>query len=207
MNASAFDQNLSHWDVSLVTEMGDMFSGVTLSTENYDALLNGWNAQTIQNGVTFDGGNSNYCLAEPAHDNLTSPTGHNWTITDGGKDCPVVPGTPDPRFPKNNYEVTSGTSLFKWTVADNATGYEMELYDSGRCAFRHTDLSEASVIQSSASSTCLISLNANMEVGIGVYVAPMEVIAGRLEQHRHLRLCTGRPLERHWSSGECCHRY
>ncbi len=61
---------------------------VTLSTQNYDALLTGWNSQNLKSSLGFDGGNSKYC-AVVAHNNLTSPTGHNWTITDGGKqsDC------------------------------------------------------------------------------------------------------------------------
>ncbi|HHB93225.1 MAG TPA: BspA family leucine-rich repeat surface protein [Thioploca sp.] len=40
-NASSFNQNLSNWNVSNVTNMGNMFDGVTLSTANYDALLIG----------------------------------------------------------------------------------------------------------------------------------------------------------------------
>ena len=30
------------WDVSKVTNIGDMFSGATLSTDNYDTTLIGW---------------------------------------------------------------------------------------------------------------------------------------------------------------------
>ena len=66
-----------------------MFSDAKLSTVNYDALLNGWDAQTLNNGVTFDGGNSTYCAGEAARANMISSDG--WTITDGGKDCPAAP--------------------------------------------------------------------------------------------------------------------
>ena len=65
--------------------MGDMFYGVTLSTENYDALLRGWSAlPSLQTGVVFNGGHSNYC-AESARNILVNT--YNWDIrSDGGKD-------------------------------------------------------------------------------------------------------------------------
>ncbi|GAG56298.1 unnamed protein product, partial [marine sediment metagenome] len=44
-----------------INPAADMFLGVKLSTQNYDALLIGWDAQTLQNDVTFNGGNSTYC--------------------------------------------------------------------------------------------------------------------------------------------------
>jgi len=66
-----------------------MFIRATLSTTNYDALLNGWDAQTLQSGVTFHGGNSTYCAGEAARANMISSD--SWTITDGGKDCQPSP--------------------------------------------------------------------------------------------------------------------
>ena len=84
-NATAFNQDIGGWDVSNVTSMSSMFSGVTLSTENYDALLTGWSAlPSLQNGVRFDAGSSQYC-AESAR-NILTDTPMSWVITDGGKD-------------------------------------------------------------------------------------------------------------------------
>ncbi len=85
MGASAFDQDLSGWDVSGLSGAADMFSGAALSTENYDALLIGWDAQVLQSRVTFDGGNSAYCSGEAARQNMID--NDSWTITDGGKGC------------------------------------------------------------------------------------------------------------------------
>ena len=85
--AAAFNQDLSNWDVSKVIDMRSMFNNVTLSTENYDALLIRWNTLNLQPGVTFDGGFSTYCRGEAARANMIAADG--WTITDGGLDCPA----------------------------------------------------------------------------------------------------------------------
>jgi len=82
---SAFDQNLASWDVTSVTDMVSMFLSVTLSTNNYDALLVGWEAQNVQNNVSFNGGLSKYTLgsaAAAARQRLIDD--HNWSIIDGG---------------------------------------------------------------------------------------------------------------------------
>lgn len=81
--AVAFNQDISAWDISAVTDMSMMFLSATLSTSNYDALLTGWSVQSVQSNVTFDGGNSMYSSAsQSARDTLTGAS--NWTITDGG---------------------------------------------------------------------------------------------------------------------------
>ena len=82
-NARIFNQDLSNWDVSSVTNMSNMFNGVTLSQANYDALLSGWSAQSLQSNVRFHGGNSQYSpSSQAARDTLTEAFG--WTVTDGG---------------------------------------------------------------------------------------------------------------------------
>ena len=87
-NATSFDQNLSSWNIaSLVSGTGgatDMFKGITLSTANYSALLIGWAAQTNTNGVTLNGGNSQYS-AGAAADARALMQGQSWVITDGGQ--------------------------------------------------------------------------------------------------------------------------
>jgi hypothetical protein len=65
-----------------------MFTGVTLSQSNYEATLNGWANQQIQQGVIFDGGDSQFCDFT-GRNNLIND--HNWVITDGGQaeECPI----------------------------------------------------------------------------------------------------------------------
>ena len=84
-NASAFNQDIGGWNVTALTNAASMFAGTSLSLANYDALLIGWDAQTLQSGVTFSGGNSKYCSSASARSNMISSDG--WTITDAGKAC------------------------------------------------------------------------------------------------------------------------
>ena len=83
-SASAFNQDIGNWNVENMIDMVDMFYNVTLSTTNYDALLIGWDAQNLQNGVIFHAGNSQYnsSAAQTARANMINSD--NWTITDGG---------------------------------------------------------------------------------------------------------------------------
>ena len=80
--ASSFDQDIGSWNVEALTNASGMFRGVTLSASNYDSLLIGWDAQNLQSGVTYDGGNSTYHAGEAARANMIASDG--WTITDGG---------------------------------------------------------------------------------------------------------------------------
>ncbi len=84
-HANSFDQNIGGWNVANVTNMANMFRNVTLSTANYDALLNGWNSLPLKSNVKFSGGNSKYCSGKAARDNMIATYG--WTITDGGQLC------------------------------------------------------------------------------------------------------------------------
>ncbi len=84
--ATAFNQNLASWDVSSLTDGGSMLSSATaFSNENYDNLLIGWAAQTLQTGATFSAGTAQYCDGIAAKATIEST--YSWTITDGGADC------------------------------------------------------------------------------------------------------------------------
>lgn len=82
-NASAFDQNLGGWNVSKVEAMADFAPNSGLTLQNYNALLNGWSAQGVREGVLLDVGVLQYGTeAEAARAVLTDVFG--WSITDGG---------------------------------------------------------------------------------------------------------------------------
>lgn len=86
-SASSFDQPLGSWNVMSVRSMRGIFSGVTLSSTNYNNLLEGWGAQaaSVRVGVEFSGGNSTY--TGPPSNAATSRAAleaAGWTITDGG---------------------------------------------------------------------------------------------------------------------------
>ena len=80
----SFDQDISDWDVSRVLHMNEMFHEVSLSNENYDALLLSWSNQSVQSSVRFDGGNSKYSVNSAAA-RLHLIEYFNWIITDAGE--------------------------------------------------------------------------------------------------------------------------
>lgn len=83
-NAYAFDQAIGSWNVSSVEDMTAMFFQVELSVSNYNDLLTGWESQSVQDGVVFHGGYSEFSAeASLARQRLIDD--HNWTITDGGQ--------------------------------------------------------------------------------------------------------------------------
>ena len=86
-NATSFNRDIGDWKPNSLTNATDMFNGATaFSTTNYDLLLIGWSAESIQSGVTFSGGTTQYSAgtAATARGVLTGAP-NNWTITDGGQ--------------------------------------------------------------------------------------------------------------------------
>ncbi len=82
------DVSFGNWNVSNAIQMTDMFEGIQLSSDNYDDTLNRWALQSLNNNVVFSAGNSTYCNAGLARNNiLTNPSEFNWTIIDGGEAC------------------------------------------------------------------------------------------------------------------------
>lgn len=83
LDALAFNQDVSGYDISSMTNMDNMFSGTAMDTTNYDLLLNAWSLQAVQTGVPF-GTSATYTIAtsQAARDILT--INNSWSITDGG---------------------------------------------------------------------------------------------------------------------------
>ncbi len=81
--AVSFNQNLGGWEISDIISMEGMFDFTTLGTENYDALLNGWAALTLNSNVAFSAGASKYSSAADTARRVLIDT-YGWSITDGG---------------------------------------------------------------------------------------------------------------------------
>jgi len=87
-DATSFDQDISGWQIDSLNDASNMLNNTAMSTANYDALLQSWDTQAgnkgvtgVQlgaSGVTFTAGSA----AATARDSLIND--HNWTINDGG---------------------------------------------------------------------------------------------------------------------------
>jgi len=87
-DATIFNKDISTWDVSSVTDMAGMFNNTaSFSTANYDLLLIGWSALTLQSNVIFTMNQTtkySQGTATTARGVLTSSP-NSWTVTDGGQ--------------------------------------------------------------------------------------------------------------------------
>jgi len=86
--ATSFDQDISSWQIDSLNDASSMLDNTAMSTANYDALLESWDSQAgnkgvtgVQlgaSGVTFSANSD----AATARDSLIND--HGWTINDGG---------------------------------------------------------------------------------------------------------------------------
>ena len=83
-NASAFNQNISSWNVANVVNFQNFLSGATgFTSTNLDALYNSWSAlPSLQNNVTFTASTCHTSASDAARATLTGT--YNWTLEDGG---------------------------------------------------------------------------------------------------------------------------
>ncbi len=139
--ASSFDQDISNWNISNLTNADQFLAGVTLSTQNYDALLIGWQAQNHQPNVVFSGGNSQYCQGESARIALIND---GWTITDNGLDpnCNTLPECTQLTDPADGATGVSVSASLNWTAVNNADGYYLSIGTSpgGNELINHLDV-------------------------------------------------------------------
>ena len=97
--AISFNQDIGDWDISNVTIMVRMLDGSGISTANYDAILQGWAAQTVQNNINLGAGGLFYCNAEAERQSLIDNFG--WTIEGDAVDpnCNPCLSYPSPTGP------------------------------------------------------------------------------------------------------------
>jgi surface protein len=86
--ATAFNQDISAWDVSQVSNFGQFMTGKTFSNydaANLDAIYNVWslNPSGLQNGITIEFNTIKYTAAgQIGKDDLIF--NYAWTVNDGG---------------------------------------------------------------------------------------------------------------------------
>jgi surface protein len=133
--ATSFNHDLGNWNVSRATNLGRMFDSVTLSTENYDSILQGWASRFEQNNTIFSGGNSKYsnCPGTGNESRSILINTYNWSITDGGWNssyvCPVA-NPPQINFTlptPSNATTTSNTSIFVNVTSSSSVDHSVFL--------------------------------------------------------------------------------
>ena len=156
-NASSFDQNVGGLDVADVTDMTYMSAAATLSVANYNALLNGWNAQTLQSGVNFHGGNSEYSAGAAATARANMISSDSWTITDGASGSfPVVSGVSLSTF-NGSYKVGDVIAIEVSFDSVNVTGTRSITLETGS--------TDRVVNYSSGTGTATLTFNYTVQSG------------------------------------------
>ncbi|MDT7831593.1 BspA family leucine-rich repeat surface protein [Flavobacteriaceae bacterium S356] len=119
--ATTFDQGLGSWNIGVVSNMTDMFIGATsFSKKNYDDLLIGWAAQTVQQNVPFRAPPTDYCRGAVARTTLTNA---NWNITGDSSFLCI-----DLRLTYNTNHDSSGTKI---TIPLTVGAYDVDTDDDG----------------------------------------------------------------------------
>ena len=142
-DADNFDHSLGDWDISSMESMGNMFDGVTLSRNNYDATLIGWASQpNAPSNISFDGGDSQYTQAAAEARALLESKG--WRITDGGLWLPVTVETTD---------AVIGGSETTFTVKPVDGSADISRYDWSGSTCPDSDGSPVSILEGTTNDT------------------------------------------------------
>jgi surface protein len=89
-NASIFNQNVGSWSIPLVTNMVSMLDNSGITSVNYDATLAGWSGQTVQPNVTLGAAGIYYLSSAVASRTVLTGSPNNWTINDAGETVPAT---------------------------------------------------------------------------------------------------------------------
>jgi surface protein len=86
-NATNFNQDLGSWNVSAVTNFTSFMFGKTPSTfssANLDAIYNGWSLRTLKPNLSITFGSAKYSVAGQTGRSVLTSSPNSWSITDGG---------------------------------------------------------------------------------------------------------------------------
>ncbi|MFN9411709.1 MAG: BspA family leucine-rich repeat surface protein, partial [Pirellula sp.] len=78
--AVSFNQNIGSWNVANVTTMSNMLDSSGIKGNNYDAILNGWAAQTVKTNVTLGASGLKYSSDGQAGRTTLTSSPYTWTI-------------------------------------------------------------------------------------------------------------------------------
>ncbi len=112
-SAYSFNQDISDWDMTSVTDASYMLGDSGISSETYDAILDGWSEQNLQNGVRLDAYGKAYCTSAVQRQYIIDT--YNWTINDSGHGCSLP-------------QVVTGGVV---TISDKSAIVEIDIIDSG----------------------------------------------------------------------------
>lgn len=82
--AKAFDQDLGDWPIGSIVNMVQMFDSSGLSIRNYDSILIKWQAKTHLSNIWFSGEGLNYCKADSSRSLLLND---GWVFSGDTMNC------------------------------------------------------------------------------------------------------------------------
>jgi surface protein len=86
-SATKFDQNIGSWNISNVTNFTSFMSTktpTTFSSTNLDAIYNGWSLIPVKPSISISFGTAKYTAASSAGRAILTGAPNLWVITDGG---------------------------------------------------------------------------------------------------------------------------
>ncbi|SFT92261.1 conserved repeat domain-containing protein/gliding motility-associated C-terminal domain-containing protein [Algoriphagus locisalis] len=121
-----FDENLGDWDIRMITDMSEIFSGSTLSPQNYDATLIGWASQNVQRNVVVGAEGLVFCEGKVARQKLIDEYG--WTFVGDVEFCEHLTQRPfifsvSPDINEGNFSFTlQGTDVLMKVIESTSLG-------------------------------------------------------------------------------------
>jgi surface protein len=119
--AIVFNQDIGGWNITQVNNMTGMLDNCGLITLNYDLILEGWEAQNVQNNVALGAAGLTYCASQAQRQSLI--TNSNWTITGDALDCQLVQ-TPF----ITHWNSANSSPNNEIVIPTNGAGYDYDVY-------------------------------------------------------------------------------